>query len=490
MLFFSVFFILDANAEDSYRITSVEYDITGKTREFPLTKAVKIDYDRIFNSRSSLDYYIDDLLLQFSNQRVLESATIDTIIMTDRDENDVISVSLVVHTIDSINIIVLPKPGFDSNSGFELKIKLKDYNFFGSMQELNSDVAYSIDNNGKSSFSTNLDFSIPFTFSGYEMEWNNDLAMDFPLGEKPEFSFNSGMSIAFPLSFSKVILAFNQKVIVNDRDSEDVLYTEDSLYLNEKISISMPVEIIQIAQMGSLIWTPNASANSNIAPGGIDHEDLRGTGFSLGHALSLGRVDWIGNFREGFLTSLGNDYGYNTEKPTSITVSVSALATGFVSIGDRFGINSRMKAMHVLSGSKAIAIAEPVRGILNKRVDSDSAVSLNVDFPVTLMDINFVEITGVSWTKYIGFEMQASPFFDIMLTHDPETGKYYSLTDGWYSGGMEILVYLKKLRSITLRASAGYDLQDFVANGWSMRDRAARDDASTHEYVIGLGLHY
>jgi hypothetical protein len=146
--------------------------------------------------------------------------------------------------------------------------------------------------------------------------------------------------------------------------------------------------------------------------------------------------------------------------------------------------------MQIISGSKATSIAEPLRGILNKRVDSDSAVSLNIDLPVTVMDVDFEEITGVSWTKFIGFEMQASPFFDMMLTHDPGTGKYYSLNDGWYSGGLEILVYLKKMRSITLRASAGYDLQDFVANGWSKRDRAERDGASTNEYVIGLGLHY
>lgn len=479
-----------AFCDDSFRITSVEYDRTGKTREFPLSKAVPIDRERVFPDRQSLDAYVQDLLVQFSNQRVLESTTIDTVITDVRGADGVVGVSLVVHTVDSWNVIALPKPSFDSNSGFELKIKLKDYNFFGSMQELNSDIAYSIDNDGKNSFSANLDFDIPFQFANHELEWSNDMSMNLPIGQTPEFSVGTGLSVMFPLSFSKLIFAVDQKAVINDRDSDDVLYADDPFYLNEKLSLRLPIVLMDLDRYGNLVWSPDASVGINVAPGGIDAHDLKGTELSFGHSLSMGRVDWVGNFREGFSASIWNTYGYNTFKSSAMYVSVSGKATGFLAIGNRFGINSRLNAMQVISGSKATAIAEPLRGILNKRVDSDSAVSLNLDFPITVMDIDFVEITGVKWTKFIGFEMQASPFVDMMLTHDAATGRYYALRDGWYSGGLEVLVFLKKMRSITVRASAGYDLQDYVVNGWSMRDRAGRDGYSTHEYVIGLGLHY
>lgn len=482
--------MVGAYSEDSYRIDSVTYDIKGSTREFPLTLAVPIDRQAVFPNKESLDAYIADLLVRFLNQRVLETATIDTTISQEPGTDGVYSVSLVIHTVDSWNIIALPKPGFDSNSGFEIKIKLKDYNFFGSMQELNSDISYAVDNDGKNSFAASVDFAIPFKIANHELKWTNDANMNLPLGETPEFEIGTALSIKLPVAFTNVIVTFQQKLNINDRDWNGVIFPDDKAYLTEKLTVAMPIDLVKFERIGNLTWQPSVSASVNAASDGIQHEQLQGIGLSAGHQLSIGRVDWIGNFREGFTLGAGNDYGYNTERSTSVDVSVWAKATGFLALCDFVGLNSRLKANHVIVGSQSTAIAEPLRGILNKRVNSDSYVSMNLDLPIKIMDIDFVDITGVQWTKFIGFEMQASPFFDVMLTHDASTGRYYALRDGWYSGGLEILVFLKKMRSITIRASAGYDLQDYVANGWSMRDRAGRDNFSTHEYVIGLGLHY
>lgn len=479
-----------AFADGQYRIDTVEYDISGSTREFPLSQAVPIDRTRIFSDRPSLDAYVSDLETKFSNLRVLESVSIDTIAASTLDEAGAYPVSLVIHTVDTWNIIALPKPGFDSNKGFECKLKLKDYNFFGSMQELNTDVSYSLDNDGKSAFSSSLNFNIPFRVAGYAMSWNNDLSLDLPLDQLFELNIGTGIGIDIPVGFTKVSFKLGQKAVINDRNGEKELYEDDPVYLNESLSAEIPFKLASFSRCGDLVWAPLAEVSRNFAQGGIDERTLRGTQFTWGHGLSIGRYDWVGNFRKGFSASLKNTYGYNLETSNSVKIVVSGEADGFSSFFGVVGVTSRLLAKHVISGSPSTEIAEPLRGILNRRADSDSAVSLNLDVPVKVLDVDFAEITGVNWTKYIGFEMHASPFFDMMLTHDTKTGRYYDPKDGWYSGGLEVLVYLKKMRSITVRASAGYDLQDLVANGGKTRENAARDGESTYEYLIGLGLHY
>ncbi len=106
------------------------------------------------------------------------------------------------------------------------------------------------------------------------------------------------------------------------------------------------------------------------------------------------------------------------------------------------------------------------------------------------MTVDFLEVTGVSWTRYIGFEMQASPFFDMALTHDAVTGRYFDLDDGWYSGGMEIIVFPKKMRSIYGRISVGFDLAELAVNGGQLSGVTERDGKSLRELLIGIGLHY
>jgi len=53
-------------------------------------------------------------------------------------------------------------------------------------------------------------------------------------------------------------------------------------------------------------------------------------------------------------------------------------------------------------------------------------------------------------------EMQVSPFFDMMLTHDTITGRYYSFKDGWYSGGFEMIIYPMKMRNGFLHQIAAF----------------------------------
>ena len=90
--------------------------------------------------------------------------------------------------------------------------------------------------------------------------------------------------------------------------------------------------------------------------------------------------------------------------------------------------------------------------------------------------------------KYFNFDLQLSPFVDIALIYNKSTREWYNPKDGFYTAGLEVLVYPQKFSSYTVRASVGYDigrklLDDYLNMDW-------REDVSKYEISIGLGLHY
>jgi len=73
--------------------------------------------------------------------------------------------------------------------------------------------------------------------------------------------------------------------------------------------------------------------------------------------------------------------------------------------------------------------------------------------------------------------------------HDSKPGRYYHPVDGWYAGGMEVIVYPAKMRSIYVRASLGFDLAE-LKNLSGLNGRAKRDGEPITEIFIGIGVHY
>ncbi len=479
---------LFAEPTDAYRIQHVNYNIKGSTLEYPLTQAVPVDKTTVFQNQASFSLYVEDLKVQLKNQRIFESSSIDIEYGTVGSDG-IIPVSLTIHTSDTWNIIALPYPKYDSNTGLEFKLKIKDYNFFGSMQELNGDLIYKVDENQKTAFNANLSFNIPFKAWEYSSNWNNDLSVSFPTGEKPQLDGSTGFNIAFPLGSTAVTVGLTQKLAVNDRNDLGP-YADDPVYFNEKLYTSLPVVLARLPYFGNLAWTPTTSVTTNWSFTGIHHEDLKGIVVSWGHGFSLGRFDWLGNFRSGLIASLDNSYSYNISKPNNVAITVGGEVTVFHTFLDLVGINSRLNGFYNFYGAENLKVAENIRGILTKRVTTDTAFTLNIDLPIRIMRVNFEEITGVHWTRLIGFEMHASPFFDMALTHDPVTGRYYSFKDGWYSGGMEILIFPMKMRSIYGRISAGYDLVELARNGGKLSGDARRDGEPINEYLLGIGLFY
>lgn len=481
-------FILFPQTHQRYRIDSVVYDITGTTREYPLRKEVKIDRKRIFASIEEFEQYLKDLRLQFNNLRVLEKSTVEPVYEAPDDEG-IIPVLLQVTTEDTVNIIALPKPGFDSNSGFEMKLKLKNYNFFGSMREFDSDLNYEYDENDNQSVSGGFSFDIPFEAFGYSYVWDISSTLTIPFGDPVMYDFSTGIEMEIPIYHLDLHVGFEQSLSVNDRDSDKVYYEDDWLYFTERLYANIPITLYRYGTTSEIVWRPQIAFSVNWDSDGIQADDLKGPSITVGHTLSAGRIDWMGNFRQGYSASLGNNYSFNFHEDKDIEIQINASVQGHYSIFDRVGVSSRLSWFYNFYDVVSEKQGGTLRGILDKRINTDTAIFYNLDIPVRVLRVNFKDISGIDWTEYISFEMHFSPFFDMALTHDLENDTRYSFEDGWYAGGLEVIVYPLKMRSIYARASVGFDLSEVFKSG-ELSGRADRDGESIRELFIGIGLAY
>ncbi|ULQ60057.1 hypothetical protein K7I13_01625 [Brucepastera parasyntrophica] len=476
-----------AQARELYQIKNVDYNIKGATREYPLSKSVEISNDRFFSSQEELNQYIRDIEQLFLNLRVLESVRID-ITYGDPDATGTIPVYLVVNTADTWNLIIVPYPELDSNSGFTLKLKLKDFNFFGTMQTLTSDINYNVDIDGQQAISGNLDFTIPFKAWGYSFEWDLSAYINIPIDELVTLEFSTGIDFELPLGFSDMHIGAEQSVVWNDRDSKDVLY-EDWLYFTEDVYLKLPIVLTTLSYFGDVSWTPALNFEFNWDHNGISDPDLKGPTLTASHSLGFDRIDWERNFRRGVAASLGNSYTYNFGK-NKFEISINTKVRGYISFFNIFGLSGQFYFFYDFFDETNDDQGDMLRGILDDRITTDTAFSLNIDIPIRIMHINFEEITGVGWTRYVSFEMHLALFFDMALVHDIQKGTYYSFKDGWYAGGLEVIVYPLKMRSIYVRASLGFDLAELFTNGFDTGASAKRDGENIQEISIGIGLHY
>jgi hypothetical protein len=124
-----------------YKIDSVSYEVTGRTKEWALSGVMELDLKRVFPDRQALDAYVADRAQLLRNQRVLDKATIEVQELA-AVEGLPIPIHLTVITIDTNSVLALPKPQYDSNDGLLLSVRARDYNFLGTMQPLKLDLNY------------------------------------------------------------------------------------------------------------------------------------------------------------------------------------------------------------------------------------------------------------------------------------------------------------------------------------------------------------
>jgi hypothetical protein len=475
-------------------IRNIDFDIKGYTRQFAILYHTEIVKGERITGRKNLEKYRLNKTQLLLNQRALEFAEIRCF-EGDALEDGSVPVDLLIITEDTWNIIVLPKPQYDDNDGFELTLKGRDYNFLGTLYPLRIDLGYTLDADkvwdfSEGAFNFMIDADVPF--KAFDLNWNINFDHDFAYTlEEPFYYKNTtGISLELPVSFTTFTFGFDQSTTVNE-DNDDT-YPDDwtekihgerwlPVYFTSAAYVSWKIPTpIEIGRFGKLAYTPQISTQINFLPTGEgDIDDLRrGPTATLGHRLGFGRVDWIGNYRSGLEASIGNSNTYNFYKEDwdisyDVSVIYHHIFTGF------FGISNRLQYRHWLDTYTKTA-GSVIRGVLDKSLYADYMLSLNMDFPLRVLRFVPSEWFKPSWLRVFNFDMHFSPFFDMVLLRDPEKNiEFWSKPV--MGAGFEIIVFPHFFRSVYLRVSAGYDVNAVIRNGRLNK---------WNELFIGIGHYY
>ena len=469
-------------------INSFNFNITGFTRPFALIYRGELKTGEIIEGFSALEEYIADKTQILFNERVLERVSIDYTI-GERMEDGKYPVDLVINVKDTWNIVAIPRPKYSSNTGFDLTLKARDYNFLGTMSPLRLDIGYEYDEEGHNTFLLMLDSNIPFLLFG--LNWNLKFVNFFnyrPDTEQPFYYKNTtGLSVELPVKFTTVTIGFDEDFFVNEENSDEnkPLYGnfQDGFYMSSVPYISWKIPTgLYAGNYGEVVYTPGLSARFyHEFPQWPLDEIRKGSVLTFKHNLGFNRVDWIGNFLKGFDVSVNNSFNFNffnsgiDVSPWSSYLNVSG--KGFFIITDFFGISSRFIYRHWFLHEYGYTNAGDVlRGIMDKDISADYMFSLNLDFPVRVLRFSPSVWFKKPKLRIFNFDLHLSPFVDTAfyqehITTDNSDPAFLA------TGGMEIIVFPEFFRSLFLRVSLGFNLSDI-------------SNKNNIELFIGTDFHY
>lgn len=508
-----------------YRIAEVDYHLSQNgTRESAVRRKILVDTSRVFEDEAALLEYKQFLLQKFKNTRAFEDIII---IFTKSEKNDdennsrgsdskdkIISLSCIINASDSKHLLVVPYPKYDSNYGLTAKLKAKDTNFLGNLEEMNFELSAGKKDSeldeDKNDFyiGAALDFAIPFYAGPFNIFWLNSCAFEYNFADStPQFSATSGLKIELP--FER--LSFVLDVLEGARRDFEYTDFDDELYGKTYAKLSVPVKIVKSEKHGDLIWRPFTDFDFNYDSGGISrqNDDLSGGVLAAGNEIEIKKTDWLGNFRNGYSFLAGAKYGWNFECAGAQykIYSEMSLFKAFRrnALQARAGFNYSDKYRTKIGGNlRGIADDQHYLGTKAKALKVPSSLFVNLDFPFHAVTIDWQawieNIFGAdswtarhfSWTKTFDFELQVVPFLDFALAENEITGRFFSPKDGWYAAGFEVLVFPSKWKSVVVRASAGFDIGEIlIKEKWPEKiDCSWREESKSREIYIGIGLLY
>ena len=425
---FLFFIFCTLGFSQTYIINSVNYEISGKTKEEYLKTKLNIQLNQEFETENDFQNYIEQIKQKLDNLRVIETYEILTELILEENY----FVNLIIKTVDTKNFIALPYPKYDSNEGFVAKIKLRDSNLFGTISDLDAELLYAYTEKQDYKVGTLFDFNIPIYFNSLGLNLFSEFESSYFINEKKFlFDTETGFEFYFPIINPIIKLGINQ---VADFNTKKTLFNQ--WFLSECIFAKLPFYFND--------YTFSVITNLQI-------EVIPNKKFSnqIGFNLNKYSVNWIDNFRQGFyidssfyLNLFYNNFEYNFTFENNLIYYKNfenlALAT----------------RLNIFLNPTENEVGSFIRGITDSEFISDLGFIANVDLPISIFKINK--------NKFYDFELQVSPFVDFGYTYKNEFH---------ISGGLEFLVYPRITRSLQLRASVGISKNDL-------------------EVFIGIGLFY
>jgi len=511
-LLFSAALISAQEAEDTtiqaseqvYVIREIEFDVSGQSRPFALISSGNFKEGERIKGKDNLDKYLALKKQLLLNQQVLEEVSIEY--FTGESESDgAIPVKLLVHVKDTWNLIVLPYPKYDSNEGFSITLKARDYNFLGTMSALRADLGYK-NNNGEQSVVFSLDSDIPFYAANLNWILNFDHSFGYTFNEPLYYQNVTGLSLLLPLRDTIFTVGFNQYITVNEENTvEDIdifnlgtryygVYGSTELFLFWKLPLG-----IEAGDFGEIEYKPGVSGKINYPYSSMD--DPRKFLTTFNHSIGFGRIDWIGNYRKGLSASISNFYNWYFDRSDApLRIGLNAEAVFHWVFSKYLGVSSKFSYRQWWHWSDKYEDYIPyynagdmTRGIINDDIRAYQILTFSLDLPVRILRFWPSEWANNKKLHLFDFEMHLSPFTDFAIfsgpynkiknPNDPCAEKtQFIIDDIINTAGIELFVFPGFFRSLKIRASIGYNLNRIRQEGWSL--------SKWDEIFIGLDHFY
>lgn len=495
----------------SYKICDSDYDIKGigfsflgKTKPYSLKTKFPLDYKKIFKSEDELLVYLSDYEKSLISSRFFDTVEIEyeygDVQVAENDlENDMIPVKVYINLQDSHHLLVMPYPKLSTNTGITFKLKAKDTNFLGSLETLGTELRFDYSDEG---FDTGfaISFDSPFKLGIFDAQFVNDYDISYNFNNKmPEWQAKTGLKMVLPINQNSLIFEIYQ-FFTNDLDYDEF---NDSMYFSNEFSISAPINLFSLSNFTNLYYTPKLTFFVNWDFDGIDilNDELSGPSITFSNTISNQKVTWDNCFRNGYKVSFDNTFSYNFQRNDiypSISFDFQYFNNFYITKNpyflERFGFctdisgfwNFTLPNTSYYSTKK---IGPYMRGILDNETSfsedyndlkykPSTAIIINLDLPIHLFTTSFKK-------QILNFNCQLSPFVDIALTLNNSKQTLFSIKDGCYTAGAEILVYPLKWSSYTLRASVGFDVMKVLK-----ADSKLKGLLKYNEIFIGIGLQY
>jgi hypothetical protein len=465
------------DADQVFIINTISFNTKGRTRPDAILHTCEIKEGEEIHGQANLEKYIQNKTQILLNQRVLQKAQIDYTAGERRGDGKY-PVDLLISVEDTWNFIILPKPQFSSNTGYELTLKGRDYNFLGTMNPLRIDLGYKYDEKKQSSILFEIDSDTPFKAFGYNWSINFDHFFNYrPDAEEPYYYKNvTGLSMELPFKTTTFTFGLEESFILNEENAErdkpfygsfqNGLYMSSHPYVIWKIPVGL-----EIGNYGELAYTPKITATFNHEfPQWPLDEIRKGPSLNFSQSLGFNQVNWIGNYRQGFDVSMDNSYGYDFHRretgKEALSIDYSVSGIGHFIVTDDFGVSAYLRYRHWFYHDPEYydQAGDALRGILDRDIHADYMLSLNLDFPVRILHFAPSEWFGKPKLQFFDFDMHLSPIVDMALYHDPEKNTAFDFKNMLASGGFEVIVFPAFIRSLYVRLSFAWNFVEQINN--------------------------
>lgn len=493
-----------------YKIETVIYSINGWTDTKALERFLDWNYDKLFETQSELDDFLEEKRRLLANNRIFQESSLTYSWVVEEDGGAFVTVE--VHVKDSWNILALPIPKYSDSEGLNLSLRIRDNNFLGSMEQLRVNLEFRRSTGGTNSLGGSMDVRLPLDVGGDNWFLGVEASGFYKTGNLVDLSAGWNFSYPFTIETQFYQYGLGQKVSVADsKNTELTFYTflattmifsehkltitpsqsmriftdyadPDGYFTTSRLDVSLSVPFRTLPRNWNVSFTTGLFGYQQYLFDKPISYSRSGLYTGTFQNLGFGRWDWVENFRRGLTFGINYTYEYNWGQNLHDN-RVSAALSVYQVLVDFLMLSGRLRGTFNQQASDA-AKMEEVRGVLDTNIQGNFGAYFNSDvtFKVLRVD-NFEDWWGWNWMRFFNFELHLNFFTDLGYIFPVSTFKWDQERWVW-TGGAEFIGFPLAARSYFLRLSYGVNLRKLEENDYNLLSGNVR------ELFIGLGHHY